>query len=335
VPRPGTGNRRRRLTPELRSNADHWKGIGAVRLVRNPEPRSAILSSVHGIPGWVALFVLSVSLGGRGWASAPPEGGTHGTGGSSPTYRSEEISGSRDLERLRAELGAEGETLLQKINRRDLQHMRRGVVLQVPHQVLPLPAYSPFPEDIGQLGEIPKAVLVSLRVQAFAAYEHGRQVAWGPVSAGTRRQPTPPNLYHTNWRSPRRVSTINSSWIMRWYYNLHTSMGIAFHEYAMPGFPASYGCIRLLRTDARWLYDWADPWIPSENQRLPRAFGTPVVVFGDYDYESDPPWVRLADEPTAANVGESELRDALNRYLWAIEERTRLRFSDIPPAGGE
>jgi hypothetical protein len=290
---------------------------------------------VRRVPYLVVCLLLSGWLAGPGRAASRSEDGDRVADSRRPSYRVEKISGGRDLERLRAELGEEGMALLERINRRDLRHMRRGVVLQVPNAMLPLPAFSPFPESVKPLERIPKTVLVSLRVQAFAAYEYDRQVAWGPISAGTRKQPTPPNLYHTNWRSPRRVSTINSSWIMRWYYNIHTSMGIAFHEYDMPGYPASYGCIRLLRSDARWLYDWAEPWISSGDWTRPRAFGTPVVVFGDYDYEADPPWERLADDPGAADVCGSELSDALDRYLWAIEQRTRLRQQDDPGTEGE
>ncbi len=44
--------------------------------------------------------------------------------------------------------------------------------------------------------------------------------------------------------------------------------GVAFHEYPdVPVAPASHGCIRTPRYDARWLYDF----IPV---------GTPVVVLG-------------------------------------------------------
>jgi lipoprotein-anchoring transpeptidase ErfK/SrfK len=42
--------------------------------------------------------------------------------------------------------------------------------------------------------------------------------------------------------------------------------GIAFHQYGfVPAYPASHGCIRVNRFDARLLYDFA-------------VHGTPVVV---------------------------------------------------------
>jgi len=32
--------------------------------------------------------------------------------------------------------------------------------------------------------------------------------------------------------------------------------GHSFHQYELPGHPASHGCIRLLERDATWIYDW-------------------------------------------------------------------------------
>jgi hypothetical protein len=121
---------------------------------------------------------------------------------------------------------------------------------------------------------------------------------------------------------------------MRYYYNIHTSMGLALHQYAMPGIPASYGCVRLLAEDARWLYDWADPWIASRDPAIPRAWGTPVVVFGDYDYGNPPPWHRLEEDPTAASVDSEEIARALDPYLWVLEKRRLERVAVLEEAGG-
>jgi hypothetical protein len=112
---------------------------------------------------------------------------------------------------------------------------------------------------------------------------------------------------------------------MPWYFNLHTSMGIAFHQYALPGKPSSYGCIRLLKEDAVWIYQWAEPGEPSGGSwAVPKVYGTPVVVFGEYDYDQDPPWTRLAEDPAAADVDRGELDEVLARYEWALESRNNI-----------
>lgn len=230
-----------------------------------------------------------------------------------------------EFRELRRGLSSDRLQLLEKINRMDAWHLNRAETVVIPTDFERADDHSPFPSFIQELKEVPKILLVSLPVQAFAGYEHGRLVRWGPVNTGYEKQETPANLYFANWRAPRRVSNINRNWIMRWYFNIHTSMGIALHQYEMPGRPVSYGCVRLLQSDARWFYDWASEWVPGESYRTPRAYGTPVAVFGRYNYSSDPPWTRLAADPEADRVPEDVLAETLERYLWVILERIRQR----------
>lgn len=266
-----------------------------------------------------AILVLLL-LGG---AAAELSGADRGAPGSA--YRAVPIHDQADLATLRSELGDEGMRTVLKLNRRDDRHIQSGSVLLVPEDPGAAIEHSPFPADLPQAATLPKLILVSLRVQAFAAYEHGRQVLWGPVSSGSEKYPTPTTLFHVNWRSERRASSLNPAWIMRWYLNIHTSMGLALHEYAMPGHPASRGCVRLLHEDAVWLYDWADLSLPASDGRLAAVYGTPVVIFGAYDFESAPPWMSLANDPAAARVSAAELDEVFDRYLQAMERRASER----------
>ena len=238
-----------------------------------------------------------------------------------PTCRAVKITGSKQVRQLAVDLGVEGIELIERINRRDQRHFKKNGVLQVPDVVRDALDFSPFPSGIVQIEAVPKLVVVSLRVQAFAAYEYGKLIRWGPVSSGTQKQATPANLYYTNWKERRKTSTINSSWIMNWYFNLHSSMGVAFHQYDMPGSPASYGCIRLLSSDAKWVYDWADEWGLPLIGAAPTQYGTPVIVFGEFAYGKPPPWEALSSDPAACDLKSSELSAVLERYLWVIVER--------------
>lgn len=242
-----------------------------------------------------------------------------------PTYRAMRVSDARVLSDLRSSLGRAGMEIVLKVNRRDARHLRRGITLMVPETVEDVMIHTPFPAELPEAVNLPKLLLVSLSHQAFAAYEGGRQVRWGPVNTGSRKQPTPPNLYHTNWRSPRRVSTINRSWIMPLYFNIHTAMGLAIHQYEMPGSPVSYGCIRMMAEDARWFYDWADPWVPEPDGRRARVYGTPVIVFGEYAYDETPPWLLVAEDPSAGLVPPEEVSGVVQRYVGVLEERARSR----------
>jgi lipoprotein-anchoring transpeptidase ErfK/SrfK len=239
-------------------------------------------------------------------------------------YRSVAIKGGEGrklLSQLRSEIGEEKMAALLKLNRLDAQHLRPGVTLVIPEQIEELATFSPFPLRIETGREIPKLILVSLRIQAFGAYEYGSLVRWGPTSSGKKATPTPAGLYHTNWKSKATRSSINQEWLLPWYFNLDNMSGISFHQYDLPGYPASHGCLRLLADDAAWIYGWADQWTLSTDRRRVEAYGTPVIVFGKYDYGKQAPWKQLATDYSAASVAGSELEEAIRPDLPTIQER--------------
>jgi len=233
-------------------------------------------------------------------------------------YRSIVIKGGegrRVLSQLRSEIGEEKMAVLLKLNRLDEQHLRAGVTLLIPEQIDELNAFSPFPRRLETAREVSKLILVSLRVQAFGAYEFGNLVRWGPTSSGKRATPTPAGLYHTNWKSKATRSSINEEWLLPWYFNLDNQRGISFHQYDLPGYPASHGCLRLLADDAAWIYGWADQWTLSADRRSVEAYGTPVIVFGKYDYGKQPPWKNLDTNYGASSVTGNELEEAIRLDL--------------------
>src|SRR5690606_18476697 len=96
--------------------------------------------------------------------------------------------------------------------------------------------------------------------------------------------PTQTGLSFANWKKEEHISTVDDEWLLRWNVNIRNEKGIGWHQYSMPGHPASHSCLRLLERDARWLYDWVDEWILDENEQL-LAHGTPVIVFGTYEFD--------------------------------------------------
>jgi L,D-transpeptidase catalytic domain len=207
-----------------------------------------------------------------------------------------------------------------KINRIDEKHAR-GRTLLIPDSIGPELGYSPLPDSLPSLGHIPKFVLVSRRVQAFGAYENGKLVRWGPTSTGKEATPTDSGLFFTNWKSKRAISTDDPSWILDWYVNFIALKGVAFHEYDLPGRPASHGCVRLLEVDARWMFRWADQWVPGRGHAV-KEYGTPVLVMGDYDYHAPAPWTRLAEDPGADRVPTEEIEAVLRPHLGIIAARS-------------
>ena len=191
------------------------------------------------------------------------------------------------------QLDAKRVSLLEKLNRADRVHLLRLGKLIVPDcWDLEEIEYSPLPPFVAGLEPYKKLVLVHLPSQVFGAYEHGRIVRWGPVSSGRAQHPSPTGVFFLNWRSPQRASTDNSNWLLNWYFNFHNRRGLAFHEFALPGLPASHACIRLLRRDAQWLFGWGEEWELGSEGRDVLNHGTPVWIVGEYDFSSAPPWLK-------------------------------------------
>jgi hypothetical protein len=181
--------------------------------------------------------------------------------------------------------------LLEKLNRADRRHLPRLPHIVVPGNWFPDESrYSPLPHRLSWATPHRKALVVHLPSQTFGAYKNGQLVRWGPISSGRRAHPTPSGNFNLNWRSRLRRSTDNAAWRMLWYFNFHSGRGLAFHEYSLPGYPASHACVRLLGRDARWLFDWGEGWMLTEDRRDILESGTPVTILGQYDYNAPPPW---------------------------------------------
>jgi len=83
--------------------------------------------------------------------------------------------------------------------------------------------------------------------------------------------------------------------------------------------------VRLLEEDAKWIYDWTEQWMLSKVDQSILAFGTPVVIFGDYTYGKRPVWTRLAEDPGATRISIAEIENALNQHLATIATKARAR----------
>jgi hypothetical protein len=237
----------------------------------------------------------------------------------SPGARAVPLSGVGSLLRLKQELGDEAFRIALKLNRVDFQHAARFDTLIVPAANATLLDLSPFPPSLPEVRTLPKLILVSLRLQAFAAYESGQAVMWGPISSGGPRSPTRSGLYHANWKDRDHVSSVDKRWVMPWTVNIDDRVGTALHQYSLPGRPVSHCCIRLLEGDARWVYDWVEVG-RSTGSAIRR--GTPIVLFGAYRFGLPPPWRALPVDPAAASLGPEEIADALSLLTGSASARS-------------
>lgn len=191
---------------------------------------------------------------------------------------------------LTARFGGPEIALLEKLNRADAKHLLRLKQLIVPSSWRTELDHSPFPATYSAAGATPKLIVVDQPSQAFAAYEYGQQVHWGPVSSGRQARPTPGGLYHLNWRARTRTSTLSGEWRLNWYFNFHNRRGLAFHEFDLPGVPQSHACVRLLARDAEWVYKWGQSWTLDPKGQL-QTNGTPVMILGSYAFDAPAPWL--------------------------------------------
>jgi len=212
-----------------------------------------------------------------------------------------------------------------------LNRVDRNYLLQLDTIVFPdtigngIELYAPFPSKVAELEDVHKILFISHYTQTFAVYESGALVRWGPVSLGKQSTPTPTGLFATNWKSKKTTSTVNSAWILEWYFNLANFDGVSLHEYALPGVPASHACARLYRDDAYWLYHWADQWVIEDSKIA--VYGTPVVIFGSYPFDGRKPWLNLEKNNKAMEITPAELMKATKEYLPTIMERQAKRDS--------
>ncbi|MBP6576547.1 MAG: L,D-transpeptidase [Chryseobacterium sp.] len=205
------------------------------------------------------------------------------------------------------------------LNRLDRSNIGAADTLVVPAKIEEnFLIYSPFPGHITTLENVKKFVFFSYPIQAFGVYEYGNLVKWGPTSMGKKATKTKTGLMFANWKKEVAISTVSDEWKLRWNVNVANFDGIGWHQYAMPGYPASHSCLRMLEEDAKWMYTWVDTWVLNKGGQTTRAKGTPLIVHGDYPWGKRRPWKKLLDSPEANNISEDEMNKIIEPQLAEI-----------------
>lgn len=139
--------------------------------------------------------------------------------------------------------------------------------------------------------EIPpgsKWIEVDLFEQTIAAYEGTRMVYATLISSGRTATATPPGLYRP-WYKVREGKMSNpdvEDGNPAYYYIEDVPWTIYFHEgYSIHaafwhdafGFQRSHGCVNLAPRDARWFFEWSDPYLPEGIDKMYIGAGTPAT----------------------------------------------------------
>lgn len=211
------------------------------------------------------------------------------------------------------------------VNRTDYSNFSRMDSVVIPTNLsYDIKDYLPFPLNIKFLKDINKIIFFSYKTQTFAAYENGLLVYTGPTNMGRKKYLTPTGLFFTNWKAKVKNSTVNDEWVLKWNFNILNKEGIGWHQYSLPGYPASHSCLRLQKKDAKFLYNWADHWILAKKDNI-HIKGTPVIIFGNYDFDSLKPSLQLISNSKSLDITAVEIRDItqaiLNEILTAQKER--------------
>lgn len=210
------------------------------------------------------------------------------------------------------------------LNRLDTKNRWRADTLAIPDKMdKTLMSYSPFPATLDVLKDVKKLVMFSYPLQAYALYENGSLLKWGPTSLGKKNAQTKRGLMFANWKKELAISTVDSDWKLPYNFNIHNTLGIGWHQYDLPGFPASHSCLRLLEDDAKYLYKWADQWTLTNGGATVKANGTPVIVFGDYDWGGKKPWFNLIQDSHANDISVDVLTGIIEPLLPKILEEQK------------
>jgi hypothetical protein len=221
----------------------------------------------------------------------------------------------------------EQKNIIYALNRVDKENIRNLDTIIVPNQFVDYMQYSPFPFGVQELKEVKKIIFFSYKAQAFGAYENGKLVRWGPTNMGREKDQTPTGLFYANWKAEKTTSTFNDEWELKWNFNIENKLGVGWHQYTMPGYPASHSCLRLYETDAKYLYDWADQWVLEGTDNV-KAKGTPTVVFGSYPFGQPKPWWAMAQNGKALEMSSHAIYGEVDSYIEEIlhEQEKREQF---------
>jgi lipoprotein-anchoring transpeptidase ErfK/SrfK len=216
--------------------------------------------------------------------------------------------------------------IVSAVNRTDLRHLLIMDSIVVPTDLSrDIENYLPFPLQVPYLEKVDKIVYFSYPSQSFAAYEYGELVYTGQTNMGRKADPTPQQLYYTNWKAEETTSTFNDEWDLKWNFNIENKEGIGWHQYELPGYPASHSCLRMTERDAKYMYEWADQWKLQGTDNI-LAKGVPVIVFGTYNFDGPKPWLQLASSPKALDISPADIERETSAYLSQILKEQQKRI---------
>jgi hypothetical protein len=126
----------------------------------------------------------------------------------------------------------------------------------------------------------PVVAIVSLDEQRVYVYRNGVAIGLSTISSGDRKHETPPGIYTILEKDRDHHSNLYDDAPMPFMERL-TWSGVALHGGALPGYPASHGCVRLPKAFAESLFaitQRGDTVVIAEARVSPAAIVHPAVL---------------------------------------------------------
>lgn len=145
--------------------------------------------------------------------------------------------------------------IIMRVNKIDEKHLPLGKTILLPANPGKTKEFLPLPKNISEKYQNNRLIYVSSEKQFFGVYEEGELVFWGPISSGRAEHKTPAGEFKVLWKA-RKYRSKKYDVPMPLAINI-SHEGYFIHHQALPGRPASRGCIRLLYADAKKLFEWS------------------------------------------------------------------------------
>jgi lipoprotein-anchoring transpeptidase ErfK/SrfK len=125
--------------------------------------------------------------------------------------------------------------------------------------------------------DLPKYIYVDISEQRLRAYEYGRLARTFLVATGMAKYPTPTGEYSildkpykVNYRwtyGPGNPDNYDLGWVT-WNLRIMPHKYIHYAPWRKVfGIRGSHGCVNVSKTDAQWIYGWADLGTPVSIQQ--------------------------------------------------------------------
>ncbi|MBR0735530.1 L,D-transpeptidase family protein [Bradyrhizobium liaoningense] len=135
-------------------------------------------------------------------------------------------------------------------------------------------------KEAGTKPQGPLVIVVSIERQKVTVYDSNGVFAESPVSTGMKGHSTPMGVFSIIQKHKFHHSNIYSGAPMPYMQRI-TWSGVAMHAGALPGYPASHGCIRMPMAFAMKMWNWTRMGarvIVTPGQMSPQSFAHPLLA---------------------------------------------------------